>query len=193
MHRTIKYGFWFGQDMNATKECASAGSYPLLRFMTYTQNKSWAVASPETACTGSGFAPFSAVCYYFGKNILERLNGTVPIGLVSSNVGGTAVERWSGPDAIKACSQSQVVNQSTLWTPFIVPLLQMQISGWIWYQGNFFSLNVHFFSKVYIIFTGESNVACSTSWQWVPGSNCAIGCKYAPFLQFYRFERLVII
>ncbi len=148
--------FGLGQDMNATEECANAGSFPLLRFTTYTLQP-WSVASPKTACTGTGFSPISAVCWYFGKNIFLQLNSSVPIGLVSSNVGGTAVELWSGPDAIKRCDQTQVVKQSTLWTPLILPLTPMQISGWIWYQG-------------------ESNVACSPTWPWIPGTNCAIGC-----------------
>ena len=70
--------------------------------------------------------------------------------------GGTAVERWSGPDALQHCNQTGVVDQSNLWNPHIVPLLPMQMSGWTWYQA-------------------ESNVACSPTWQWYPGLNCGIG------------------
>jgi len=70
---------------------------------------------------------------YFGKGVHQALGGSVPIGLVSSNVGGTAVERWSGPDATTQCNQTGVVQQSNLWTPYIVPLLPLQMSGWIWW------------------------------------------------------------
>ena len=88
------------------------------------------MASPTTACTGTGFAPFSAVCWYFGKDLHRSASlggppGSVPIGLVASNVGGTSVERWSGPDAVAKCNQTGVVMQSNLWTPYIVPLLDM--------------------------------------------------------------------
>ncbi len=149
--------FGLAGDINATAECAVAGNYPLLRFATFTGNQPWTVSSPKTACTGGAFSPISAVCYYFGKGLYERLGGKVPVGLMSSNIGGTSVERWSGPDAIAQCNQTQVGLQSTLWEPFIVPLLGMQLSGWIWYQG-------------------ESNVACSESWPYRMGTNCAIGC-----------------
>ena len=58
--------------------------------------------------------------------------GSVPIGLISSNVGGTAVERWSGPDATAQCNQTGVVDQGDLFERFIVPLLPLQMSGWTW-------------------------------------------------------------
>ena len=48
----------------------------------------------------------------------------------------------------------QVDRVSTLWTSLIVPLLNMQMSGWVWYQG-------------------ENNVGGSTT----GGAGCcAIGC-----------------
>lgn len=150
--------FGLGQDINATLECAAASDFPHIRHTTFSSGIPWAVPSPHTTCTGKGFSPFSAVCWYFGKDVFLSQGGKVPIGLVSSNVGGTAVERWSGPDALSQCNQTGVVQQSNLWIPHIVPILPMQVQGWIWYQA-------------------ESNVACSTSWKWMPGLNCGIGCS----------------
>ena len=51
----------------------------------------WEVCSPETA------AAFSAVGYYFGRKIHTETN--IPIGLISSNWGGTRVEPWTSEEA----------------------------------------------------------------------------------------------
>lgn len=127
--------FGLGQDISAKTACAEANN-PLMRLLVFTSHGTWEVASNKTACTGTGFAPFSAVCMYFGMNTFRELGGTVPIGLVYSAVGGTAIERWSGPNALAQCNQTGVVDQSNLWNPFIVPLLPMRMSGWLWYQGE---------------------------------------------------------
>lgn len=50
----------------------------------------WVVSSSATA------HDFSAVGYYFGTLLEEKLN--VPIGLISSNWGGTRIEPWISPE-----------------------------------------------------------------------------------------------
>lgn len=47
----------------------------------------WSQCSPETV------AEFSAVAYFFGKHLHEELD--VPIGLISTNWGGTLAEAWT--------------------------------------------------------------------------------------------------
>lgn len=37
---------------------------------------------------------FSAVCYLTARDIHDALGGTVPLGLISSNWGGTPVQSW---------------------------------------------------------------------------------------------------
>ena len=106
---------------------------------------------------GWSFQEFSAVCWYTGRALFEKLQGKVPIGLVAAEVGGTPVEAWSGPDARKHCDQTQVVDRvGTLWTSMIVPLLDMKMSAQIWYQG-------------------ENNVAGPFG-----GGCCIIGCPLRP-------------
>ena len=53
----------------------------------------WQECSPKTA------AGFSAVGYFFGRDLFRNLN--VPIGLISSNVGGTAIELWMSRDYLQ--------------------------------------------------------------------------------------------
>ena len=48
---------------------------------------SWTACAPETV------AGFSAVAYYFGKHLYDEMN--VPIGLISTNWGGTVAEAWT--------------------------------------------------------------------------------------------------
>lgn len=94
---------------------------------------------------GGAWQYFSAVCWFYGRNIYNKTK--IPIGLVSSNWGGTPDEAWSSPDALKECTTSDKVKQrvcagpnphdpSVLWNAMINPLLNMSIYGAIWYQGE---------------------------------------------------------
>lgn len=47
---------------------------------------------------------FSAVCWFYGRDVYDQYK--VPMGLVSSNWGGTPDEAWSSPDALKQCSST---------------------------------------------------------------------------------------
>lgn len=51
----------------------------------------WETSSPNSV------EEFSAVAYFFGKKLYEELQ--VPIGLISSNYGGTVLETWLSPQA----------------------------------------------------------------------------------------------
>ncbi|MCL4401193.1 MAG: sialate O-acetylesterase [Acidobacteria bacterium] len=51
----------------------------------------WIVASPQTV------GDFSAAAYFFGRDLHKTLH--VPVGLVNSSVGGTAIELWIDRDA----------------------------------------------------------------------------------------------
>jgi sialate O-acetylesterase len=52
----------------------------------------WKECSPATV------ADFSAVGYFFGRNLFQELK--VPIGLISTNWGGTLIESWTSDDAL---------------------------------------------------------------------------------------------
>ncbi|HJQ24074.1 MAG TPA: sialate O-acetylesterase [Blastocatellia bacterium] len=54
----------------------------------------WVVCTPETAAT------FSAVAYFFGRELNEKLK--VPVGLIHSSWGGTPAEAWTSRGALAA-------------------------------------------------------------------------------------------
>ena len=52
----------------------------------------WLVCTPETVIN------FSAVAYFFGRDIQKDQN--VPVGLISTNVGGTPAEAWTSKEGL---------------------------------------------------------------------------------------------
>lgn len=61
----------------------------------------WTVSGPATA--GS----FSAVAYFFGRDLQKALG--VPVGLINSSVGGTPVEAWSSKEALASTGPGRKV------------------------------------------------------------------------------------
>lgn len=51
-------------------------------------------------CDARNAAAFSAVGYYFGRDLQKALN--VPVGLIGSHVGGTAADKWISQAALLA-------------------------------------------------------------------------------------------
>ena len=64
-------------------------SYPL-----QDQPSSWTECTPQTA------ADFSAVAYFFGREVQQHEH--VPIGLIDTTWGGTPAEAWTSLDALSA-------------------------------------------------------------------------------------------
>ena len=48
---------------------------------------------------------FSGQCWFTGRSLFLALGGAVPIGLVESSVGGTAIRQWAPTSALAQCSQ----------------------------------------------------------------------------------------
>lgn len=92
------------QSDNKDAEIAAA-QYPLIRHFKVQRQPSdtpmddvkgeWVVCSPETA------AGFTAVGYYFGRELHKQL-GNRPVGLIGSNWGGTPAEAWTNRHAMEA-------------------------------------------------------------------------------------------
>ncbi|MCB0599867.1 MAG: chitobiase/beta-hexosaminidase C-terminal domain-containing protein [Saprospiraceae bacterium] len=100
----------------------------------------WVVCDPSTVET------FSAVGYFFGKQLHDKL--LVPVGLINSSWGGTPAEVWTPADVINKDSEfSSTLNllSDSRWWPrapgvlynaMIYPLATFPIQGVIWYQGE---------------------------------------------------------
>jgi len=117
----------------------------LNEFASIEQN--WTIASAMSV-GNNNWTYFSAACWFFGRDLNTKYK--IPIGLVSTNWGGTIVQAWSSPDALAQCNQTDIPkgfrvqsipfgekkyagpnpNQpSVLWNAMIVPLLPMRVRG----------------------------------------------------------------
>ena len=88
------------------------------------------------ACTPEVVAGFSAVGYHFGKSLHAELG--VPIGLIGSNWGGTAIEPWTpkvGLDRVPSLANATAKN-GDIYNGMIHPLTPWSLRGIIWYQGE---------------------------------------------------------
>jgi sialate O-acetylesterase len=97
----------------------------------------WAVCSPKALGSG-GWGGFSAVSYFFGRDLHKELK--VPVGLIFSAWSGTTAEEWTSRKALAAePSLKSMVGQyevSSLYNGMIAPLIPFAIRGAVWYQGE---------------------------------------------------------
>ena len=124
----------------AKREIAAA-DYPNIRLFTVVKKKA---AEPQTDCKGKWVecgpktvGDFSAVAYYFGRQLYRDLN--VPIGLIHTSWGGTPAEFWTSRRALEADPALKSLargENSCLYNGMIAPLIPYAIRGAIWYQGE---------------------------------------------------------
>ena len=88
---------------------------------------------------------FSATAYYFGRLLQETLK--VPVGLIASSWGGSAIEAWMNEEMLAAFPQAKIPQTAEniknphqtptmLYQGMIHPLVGYAIKGVIWYQGE---------------------------------------------------------
>jgi len=96
-------------------------------------------------CNDSTLATFSAAGYFFGKHIQREIN--VPVGLISSNWGGSRIERWTPESSYESSetfkSEALVkpvkidnIDAGLHYNSMIAPLGPYALRGFIWYQGE---------------------------------------------------------
>ncbi|MEI6277319.1 MAG: sialate O-acetylesterase [Prolixibacteraceae bacterium] len=98
----------------------------------------WSTASAETALG------FSAVGYLYARLLQQKLK--VPVGVICSSWGGSAIEAWMSHETIlpfteayaRTTQEKSAIHQraSNLYNGMISPIRNYAIKGAIWYQGE---------------------------------------------------------
>ncbi|MDD3277065.1 MAG: sialate O-acetylesterase, partial [Kiritimatiellales bacterium] len=133
---------------------ASKANYPSLRLYKTPKvastvpiddiDASWTPCTPETVVS------FSGVAFYFGLKIQQDLD--VPVGLLLSSWGGTAIDPWiplcgfeglnslryvrQKAEALANQSSAKYTSPSALYNGMIHAHIPFAIRGVIWYQGE---------------------------------------------------------
>jgi len=95
---------WIVNSSNNAAEEKAAATYPKIRHFLVPKRQeaapvsevvgSWKLCSPETV------GGFTAVGYFFGRELHQKLN--VPVGLIHTSWGGTAAEVWTSKRVLDA-------------------------------------------------------------------------------------------
>lgn len=98
---------WALRNTNDFTTAIAEAQHPNIRLFTVKKKVSqdplndvegaWVECSPQTV------PGFSAVAYYFGREVQQKLD--VPVGLINSSWGGTPAEAWTPRDAMEADEQ----------------------------------------------------------------------------------------
>lgn len=156
-------GFYGQPCEGASNTILEAYQYSEIRLFTVERNS---VSEPQKDCKGGEWlnsnpesvASFSAVGYYFGKWLNKMLG--VPIGLITTNWGGSNIETWMTPESINAIdSINKVVAFSgendnskvaALYNGMVAPITNFTAKGFIWYQGESNLKNYYDYKKLQI-------------------------------------------
>lgn len=136
-----------GQSADPERIIATANNQPKLRLFTVprkghtepqsTVDASWQKATPDNV------KDFSAVAYAFARAIGDARK--VPIGIISTNYGGTPAEAWTSREKLKANPELAALAENvspdphagaSLYNAMIAPLVPYAVRGAIWYQGE---------------------------------------------------------
>lgn len=146
---------------NATKEIATANYQNIRLFKVqhastmYPQqnvNGSWSVCTPES------MQDFSAIAYFFAETLQKHKD--VPVGVINSSWGGSAIETWMPEatilnDSILALSAQKITKSE--WSPnspgsiynaMIAPIVGYKVKGVLWYQGETNTANPDTYSQM---------------------------------------------
>lgn len=147
---------WRVLESTGAKEELAAAKFPQIRLFKVERQTAlvpqtdlegrWVECSPESV------GEFSAVGYYFGRELHSRINR--PLGLIEAAYGGCGAESWVSDATLKSDPAYQQLLEKTaaankdpnqantpgraavLYNGVIAPLQPFAIKGAIWYQGE---------------------------------------------------------
>lgn len=131
-----------------------AANYPMIREyyvpLKYSAEKVADVQQRWTVCSPQTVSDFSAVGYFFARELYKRLH--IPVGIIFSAFGGTPAEDWTSKAALASNPQladlvknydkpvagykPQGKLMGGLYNGMIYPLIPYAIKGVAWYQGE---------------------------------------------------------
>jgi len=145
MEMSASWGIESGEEemKNATNPNIRFFTVPKLTATTPQNNLlgNWVESTPET------MKNFSAIGYFFAKRLREDLKN-VPIGLISSNWGGTPAEIWMPEEVVQndpvLLENAKKLNEQEYgprqpgraYNAMIYPFKGFKIAGTLWYQGE---------------------------------------------------------
>lgn len=143
---------WFLKDArNGAAElasCSNANIRVLDMDRTVSESPKDAFSARWKQCTPATMGEFSAVGYFFGRELQRELG--IPIGLVGVNQGNTAIEVWMERGTVESDSElyenAMIRNTphddgspheiASCYNARIHPLRNMPVAGVVWYQGE---------------------------------------------------------
>ncbi|MDX1964432.1 MAG: sialate O-acetylesterase [Pirellulales bacterium] len=174
---------WSINQCETPDKVKASANLPQLRFVQIprtgnpqpqsTVKAKWQVSTPDSV------GDLTAVGFHFGKKLHEELH--VPIGLINSNIGGTAAQRWTSKETLAAnpalARYAQENNSSDLYNAMIHPLAPFGIKGAIWYQGESNADNAYHYRDLF--------PAMIKNWRdlWGQGEFPFLFVQLAPFMQ----------
>lgn len=96
-------------------------------------------------CKGEALEQFSALGYFFAKNMQNKLQ--VPVGIIFTSWGGTQIEPWTPvstylkmpvfkDEATKNPKLMNGVEPGKIYNSMVKPLAPYAVKGFLWYQGE---------------------------------------------------------
>ena len=141
--------------LNAATELKQSKNFPNIRLFTVEKHATdqplneFNKTIPWDCCSPDSVKNFSAVAYFFAREISKKLN--VPIGLINTSWGGTPCESWISRPAMDGVTElapllrhwdenkvdpNSPYRPGNIYNGMLAPLIGFKFRGVIWYQGE---------------------------------------------------------